>query len=878
MITVAKLKTSIASSNGACFGFSRGRRVASCLVLRSLPWLLLSLSGFVLQTQAAVSTGKNEAEPVDAKGAYLFIEGLALGSLANKGSLSRFNRGDVIESGTYDVDLYVNGRLYDRQNIRFDDVDGTTRACLSGDVLTGIGIAEDIMAAAEKNTDCQSISSVVAGATERFDFSRLRLDLSIPQIAMNTKPRGYVDPKRFESGDAIGFVNYNASQYYASTTVSFQNSTYVSTNSGLNLGLWRLRQQGSMSYDPSNGYQWNSVRTYVKRALPGIRGELSFGENYTSGVFFSGVAYQGIELASDDRMLPESQRGYAPVIRGVARTNAQVSVHQNGQEIYRTTVAPGPFEISDLYPTSYNGDLDVTVLEADGTRSQFSVPFAAVPESMRPGASRYSFTLGRTRDAAAKDLFADVTYQYGLSNSLTPNGGLRISNDYQAVAMGVTHVSALGALGLNTTYSHAVLAQGKRANGWMAGVTYSKTFQRTETTFSLASYRYSTQNYRELGDVQSERRYQRDSDIGLSSSYRQRSRFDISLNQRLGKAGSLYLSGLTQDYYGSSRRVTQLQAGYTVVFENDISLSLAFQRQRVFSGQSAGASFLENTENRGSSVVVTVFFPLGPRGSDSRPFFSSSVNRANGENTYQASVSGTLGQGQSMNYGLDVNHAHDDQNTIGGNLHKQFANVSMGINASHGPGYWQAAASARGAVAIHSGGITFGPYLSDTFALIEAKGATGAKVFNGQGTAIDSNGYALMPSLVPYQRNQVGLMPEGMNSKVELNDGQRQVVPYAGAAIKVRFKTRSGNALLIKALREDGNPVPMGADVLDEQGVVIGMVGQGSQTYVRTGNVRGRLMLRWGEAAEERCELHYDVQQEDQQQPLLKLKGICESR
>lgn len=878
MIMVVKLKMSIVSSNGVRFGFSRGRRAALRFVLRPWPWLLLSLSGYAMQTQAAVSAGKNGTGPVDAGDAYLFVDGLALGSLAGKGALSRFNRGDVIEPGTYDIDLYVNGRLYGRQNIRFDDVGGVTRACLSAEVLAGIGIVEDVMAAAEADTGCRPVSDVVADATERFDFSRLRLDLSIPQIALNTKPRGYIDPSLFESGDTIGFVNYNVSQYHSSTTASSRNSTYVSANSGLNLGLWRLRQQGMMSYDPDNGYRWNAVRTYAKRALPAIRGEFSLGENYTSGVFFSGVAYQGIELASDDRVLPESQRGYAPVIRGVARTNAQVSVRQNGQEIYRTTVAPGSFEISDLYPTSYNGDLEVTVLEADGTRSQFSVPFAAVPESMRPGASRYSFMLGRTRDAAARDLFADATYQYGLSNSLTSSGGLRISNGYQAIAMGMTHVSVLGALGLNTTYSHAALAQGKRANGWMAGVTYSKTFQRTETTFSLASYRYSTQNYRELGDVQSERRYQQSSDIWLSSSYRQRSRFDISLNQRLGSAGSFYLSGSTQDYYGSSRRVTQLQLGYTMVFENDISVNLAFQRQRVFRGQSAAAGFSGDSESQGSSVTVAVSFPLGPKSSASRPFFNSSVSRTDGANTYQASVAGTLAQDQSVNYGLDVNHTQDGRNAIGGSLYKRFTNVSAGINASHGPGYRQASASARGSVAIHAGGVTFGPYLSDTFALIEAKGATGAKVFNGQGAAVDGNGYALVPSLVPYQRNQIGLTTEGMNSKVELNDGQRQVVPYAGAAIKVRFKTRSGDALLIKALRADGDPVPMGADVLDEQGVMIGMVGQGSQAYVRTGKVSGRLTLRWGEAPEERCELDYDVQQEDRQQPLLKLKSVCESR
>jgi hypothetical protein len=40
-------------------------------------------------------------------------------------------------------------------------------------------------------------------------------------------------------------------------------------------------------------------------------------------------------------MLPDSQKGYAPVVRGIARTNAQVVVRQNGYIIYQTYVAPG---------------------------------------------------------------------------------------------------------------------------------------------------------------------------------------------------------------------------------------------------------------------------------------------------------------------------------------------------------------------------------------------------------------------------------------------------------------------------------------------------------------------------------------------------------
>ncbi|PLL71151.1 hypothetical protein CWN76_24590, partial [Klebsiella quasipneumoniae] len=39
---------------------------------------------------------------------------------------------------------------------------------------------------------------------------------------------------------------------------------------------------------------------------------------------------------SDDQMLPQSRRGYAPEIRGVANTSAKVTVRQGDQVIYET--------------------------------------------------------------------------------------------------------------------------------------------------------------------------------------------------------------------------------------------------------------------------------------------------------------------------------------------------------------------------------------------------------------------------------------------------------------------------------------------------------------------------------------------------------------
>lgn len=109
---------------------------------------------------------------------------------------------------------------------------------------------------------------------------------------------------------------------------------------------------------------------------------------------FDGINFRGAQLASDDNMLPDSQKGFAPVIHGIARGTAQVSIRQNGYEIYQSTVPPGPFTIDDLYAAGNGGDLQVTIKETDGTRRVFTVPWSTVPVLQREGHSRFALTAG----------------------------------------------------------------------------------------------------------------------------------------------------------------------------------------------------------------------------------------------------------------------------------------------------------------------------------------------------------------------------------------------------------------------------------------------------------------------------------------------------
>lgn len=155
--------------------------------------------------------------------------------------------------------------------------------------------------------------------------------------------------------------------------------------------------------------------------------------------------------------------------------------------------------------------------------------------------------------------------------------------------------------------------------------------------------------------------------------------------------------------------------------------------------------------------------------------------------------------------------------------------------------------------------MTYGPYVSDTFALIKAKGAKGAEIKNGMGAKIDSFGYAILPSLSPYRYNTVSLDPKGLNSRVDIQGGSKQVVPYSGAIVQVEFDTIKGQQVLINTTLKGDQMIPMGADVTDKDGKNIGMVGQAGQIYARINARSGVLFVSWGKTNAEQCRINYQL-------------------
>lgn len=91
-----------------------------------------------------------------------------------------------------------------------------------------------------------------------------------------------------------------------------------------------------------------NIRTYVLKPIIPLRAELTL-VTLSNGTIFDSLGFRGIKLESDN-MLPDSMRGFAPTIKGIANSNAIVTVKQNSFVIYQISVPPGAFEIKDLMP------------------------------------------------------------------------------------------------------------------------------------------------------------------------------------------------------------------------------------------------------------------------------------------------------------------------------------------------------------------------------------------------------------------------------------------------------------------------------------------------------------------------------------------------
>ncbi len=789
---------------------------------------------------------------------YTFNSALIDGGKGNV-DVSLFNEGLQLP-GIYNVTVTVNGNTVDSDvavpfRLSGEGKQRTLHPCLTAEQLTRYGV--DISGYPALSADAQCADpEVIPQSTADFDFNRQQLSLVFPPQAMLPVLKGIAPETLWDDGIPALMLGWDASTQhseYRGPWTYRSDSSYVRLQPGLNLGPWRLRNASTWQKNSSQPGKWQSAWTYAERGINSLKSRLTLGESYTTGNVFDSVPFRGVMLASDENMVPSDQRDFAPVVRGIARTQARVEVKQNGYMMASTTVPAGSFEINDLPSTILGGDLQVTVLESDGSRQEFIVPYTVPAVALRRGYLKYSVAGGQYRsssDNVKHNPVMSAELAYGLPWNLTGYGGVQTAEHYQAGSAGLgIMLGAWGAVSVDITQARSQRYTETRQNGQRWRLRYSNTLD-TSTSLNVTSEEYASEGYSGLPETLDT---WCDNCSGRYSRYRglwQKNRTSVYLSQPLGGIGYLSLNGSRQTYHNDHSSNNSWGVGYSTSLWGGVYLNLGWSRN-------------QNTDRHGRTkndnlTSLYVSLPLSGWSSENPVYASYQMtSRAHGDTSHEL---GMYGDTLERRLHWDVREQY--RNGVGNNdktssalyLDYRGAYGEMTGNYNYSRYQRQAGAGLKGQMLVTGDGVTSGQPQGDTLALVETPGVPNVSVGGWPGVRTDFRGYTTLGYLTPYQKNDISIDPSQLPDDAAVSQTSVSVIPTKGAVVRALFRTSVGKRVLLTLMREDGTPVPFGA-VATVKGSEnsTGITGEGGRVYLTGVPEDGQVTVRWGQGQSQRC-------------------------
>ena len=455
---------------------------------------------------------------------------------------------------------------------------------------------------------------------------------------------------------------------------------------------------------------------------------------------------------------------------------------------------------------------------------QFTVPYTALPNMLRPGTWRYSLSAGRYRDdgLSCQPLVAQGSLQYGWDR-FTLSDLIVAGEGYQSMALSsAVNLGVLGSVSLDwalerhqsATDSNNADDENISDNGRALRLLYARRFDSTDTSLQVMGFRYQSKDFMDFPDYASWR-------WGDSNTRSHRkNEVQATLNQGMGDFGNGYLTLQQDSYYDSEARDTSLTLGYSFMIKFvNVSLNYSYQKN-------SGAGD-DSDDDRQFSLNLSIPLDAGDRNSRTLSVSTNSSNHDSG--SQMATVSGTE-LDNALSYSLSAQHDSSGYSPAASMAYRN-SMVNMNVSASTSRGSSQYSAGASGGVVAYGDGLVLSQQLGDTIAIIETPGARDISVEGQPGVSTNRWGRAVVPSVSAYRDNPLSLDTRHAADNVELVDAGQNVIPTHGAVVVRRFQTKVGRRAIVMLSLPDGKPAPFGASAWQEKEQV-GMVADNGLLYL----------------------------------------------
>lgn len=730
-----------------------------------------------------------------------------------------------VPPGSYLVNIYINNKKIGQEAITFTLQENkqkqlTLRPCLSKEMMEDYGIL--VPQTVVENDNCIDINSFEY-TSDYFDFNKKNLHLSIPLQYISEEKNNDLRKKYWSDGISAFLLNYNVSGFNNFNTESSSNTYYANLQPQLNFGAWRLKSYITYYHSKDNN-KWDTVNTYISRAIKTLNSEIALGEIYTQSLIFDATKIIGANLYSSTQMLPQNYTRYAPAISGIANSEAIVTIKQNDVIIYSKSVPAGPFSIIDYSPPSSSGNLYVTVKETDGTEKSFYIPYTMNNVLLRKGMMKYNLSSGQYNGQGnAKPIVTTLEMIYGLTDRLTILSGVQIADKYQSVSVGNgINMGAFGAFSGNIIYSNAKLDDDKTRRGNAIKLVYTKDLVESGTNLSVVGYKHFDSNFYFFNDFINYNKY--------DSANKLKNEFTVSVIQNLGTDFGQASLAMTKYQYRNGS-VSSYIAGYINSFDR-VNTNFNFNYIKD-----------SNKNNKNDYVFsMNLSIPFNINDNNYWMSYGSSINRES-ETVNTVQVGGVNGETSQMSW-----NAYQGYNSInsvysggvGGAYRSSYGNVNASYSYTKDSSYTNYGAA--GSLIISEYGVVAGAPLQQSNVLVRVDNGEGVKVKNNLSGETNSFGLLISPGLSDYRDNSIELNSATIPENIEIEHKIiSNIVPTKGALVLANFENKVGYKLYINLNKK--KEIPNGATA--RIGEYIGHVSLNNSLYIQSSDKVGTININW---------------------------------
>ncbi|EMB3657706.1 fimbria/pilus outer membrane usher protein [Escherichia coli] len=710
----------------------------------------------------------------------------------DKNVAAYFSKEARLPPGTQQVNMDINGHRNVNVTITIDP-QGELCADTNWMQRAGVIIPQNLT---ETDDRCQTLQMLYPSAVVHFDSAQYKVFVLLPTEAIALQSPDEVSG--YTTGGTGATINYSLLHNINKYNGDNDNYTSAALQSGINMGNWIIRNSTSVAL--SNGdHNLDNLYTYAEHTFTASKINMQAGGINLANPLLSGASLYGVQIQPDISLTP-NRRNDVMVSGNVKSSQARIEIRQNKQLIYSTLAPMGPFTLTNVPVLNQSSNLDVTVIESDGSSDQFTV-FSDSFRRTVTGTPNYNFAVGRVREVGAEDdepMVLSGAWSQPVFNTYTLSTGGIVANNYYAFAGGVdfqpfTHWSTSIQLRSAVDDNH-----NKRGN--QAAITLGADLL-DNLSFSVTDT-WSERGYRDLLDsTQNDDISDQPWDYGDDNKF-----YAYNKNELTGSLTWYHdlLGGISLSYTNNKS-----------YYRDGDSTNTTINWSRQFKYFSTNFYYRHETGNDSEdSLNLTVYVPLGNH------YSSSWVRHENNDTRIGSTLSGTFLKDSS--YYVSYERSQDSGNNASGGLNTNLHYTRLGLSAGQsGSDSHYSSATLDGGIALHKDGITFSPdRIADTWAIAQlSQKQAGVQIQTPQGAAwTDWWGQAVVPVLPPYQTAIVEIDPKSLAKKTDIANATQEVKQGRYSVGSISFTVLSARRVMFQDVRFNNALLPLNSSVHTAQG------------------------------------------------------------